>query len=161
MQWVSDNLYTWFIFFIKLFHAIFIMINATFCFKCICCFLYLLKFLFKKSLTIQILLNNTNIVKSDSTYCIIKASLRGVVQVDFWCKFYHLSLSFIAFIEVLRTRKNSSFVNTRELSKFWVQIPGRLLFPSGLNVNYLSSGLLWIPKSIGTLCSNSSPARHR
>lgn len=55
-------------FFIKLFHTIIIMIKAAFCLKCICCFLNALNrsFFSLKSLTLQILFNNTNIVKEHS-----------------------------------------------------------------------------------------------
>lgn len=152
---MSDNLYTWVgffvFFFLKLFHAIIIMIKVVFCFKCICCFLNVpTDVSYLRSLTIQILFNNTNIMREDSTHWTIKASVRSVVRVDFWSKFYHLSPSFIAFIGVFRTRSNLSFfVNTGEFGKSWVQISGRPLFFLGLNVNYLS-----------TLCFDSPSARH-
>lgn len=78
-----------------------------------------------KSLTLQILFNNTNMVKEHSMHWKTEASVRSVVSVEFWCKFYHLSASFIAF----RIRSNLSlFVKTREHGRSLVHISGRSAF---------------------------------
>lgn len=90
--------------------------------------MHLLKFFFFKIFNVTNFFSNTNIVKEHSMHWIIKASVRSVVSVDFWCKFCCLS-SFISFTEVFRTRSNLSlFVKTRGHVRSLVHIPGRSIF---------------------------------